>query len=68
MTTIERLRFSDKLTRMSLKDITKMLDNACNKCVIRHAGDIPCDKRGCEFEKLVTEEIEFRKKMADLAK
>lgn len=59
----EWMKLVEKLSRMTLQELETMYDNTCNTCVAKHMGKVYCDNHDCNFEKLISEEIEFRKEM-----
>ena len=62
------MKLVDKFAKMNLQELEAMYNNTCNTCVAKHMGKVYCDTHVCNFEKLISEEINFRKEMISYVK
>lgn len=62
------MKLVEKFASMSLQELESMQNNTCNTCIAKHMGKVYCDNHTCKFDKLISEEIEFRKTMIDYVK
>lgn len=57
------MKFAEKIAAMSLQELEKYEDTMCNKCIASHMGRVYCETHECSYEKLLHDEINFRKEM-----